>query len=94
MGKSGEEGAFRALSRGYTHWASGCLEQMEVNVEHLEFCHVRCYMRASMKADIYKVYILLGRCGDFATASSATCECVAGYVVTLHKYFWCMHACV
>ena len=44
-GKSGEEGAFRALSRGYTHWASGRLEQMEVNVEYPEFCHVRCYMR-------------------------------------------------
>jgi len=83
VGKSGEEGAFRALSRGYTHWASGRLEQMEVNVEHPEFCHVRCYMRASMKADIYKVYILLGRSEDFATVLTATCECAAGYVVTL-----------
>ena len=64
MGRTGEEGAFRALARGFTHWASGRLEQMEVNIEHPEYCHVRCYMRASMKDDIYKVYILLGRSGD------------------------------
>ena len=78
VGKTGEEGAFRALARGYTHWASGRLEQMEVNIQHPEFCHVRCCMRASMKADIYKVYILLGCCGNFATISTATCECAAG----------------
>lgn len=80
MGRTGEEGAFRALARGFTHWASGRLEQMEVNIEHPEYCHVRCYMRASMKDDIYKVYILLGRCGNFATVLTATCECAAGYV--------------
>ena len=80
MGRTGEEGAFRALARGFTHWASGRLEQMEVNIEHPEYCHVRCYMRASMKDDIYKVYILLGSSGNFATVLTATCECGAGYV--------------
>ena len=36
------EDAFRALTFGYTHWASGRLEQMEIN---LDFCHVRCNMK-------------------------------------------------
>ena len=58
VGKTGEE--FRALTRGYTHWASGRLEQMEVNIQHPEFCHIRCYMRASMKADIV-VSVLQGK---------------------------------
>lgn len=78
VGKSSEQGAFRALARGYLHWASGRLEQLEINVQHPEYCHVRCTMKASMKANVYRVYILLGRVGEFATIVSATCECAAG----------------
>ena len=60
VGRKGDEGAFRALARGYNHWASGRLEQLEVNVNHPEYCHVRCSMKASMNSSTYHVYLLLG----------------------------------
>ena len=49
-------------------------------------------MKESMKTDVYKVYILLGRVGEFATILSATCECAAGYVYCLqmHNAFICL----
>lgn len=82
MGRSGDQGAFRALTRGYTHWASGRLQEMEVNISHPAYCHVRCMMNPSMKQGVYNVYMLLGREGELATICSATCECTAGYVHT------------
>ena len=78
VGRIGDEGAFRALARGYTHWASGRLEEMEVNINHPEYCHVRCKMKPSMRTGIYNVYILLGHDGELATICLATCECAAG----------------
>ena len=60
-------GAFRALQRGYIHWASGRLSQI-----------IRCSMTPSMKSGVYRVYILLGREGELATIEKATCECAAG----------------
>ena len=71
-------GAFRALQRGYIHWASGRLSQIEVNCQHPKFCHTRCSMTPSMKSGVYHVYILLGREGQLATIEKATCECAAG----------------
>ena len=44
-----EEGTFRALTRGYTHWASGRISQIEVNLENPMYCHVRSTMSPSMK---------------------------------------------
>ena len=73
-----EEGTFRALSRGYTHWASGRVTHIEVNLENPVYCHVRSTMTPSMKQGKYHLWLLLGRNGDFATVLSATCECVAG----------------
>lgn len=78
VGRKGDEGAFRALTRGYNHWASGRLDQLEINVNHPEYCHIRCSMKASMKSNMYHVYLLLGRQGELATVVSATCECAAG----------------
>ena len=78
VGHSKMEGAFRALSRGYTHWASGRMEELEVNTHNPCFCHVRCLMKPSMKSGKYKTYILLGKDGDFATIMAAMCECAAG----------------
>jgi len=75
-----DQGAFRALSRGYNQWFSGRLEQLDINVEHPQFCHVRCIMKASMKDKSYKVYILLKRQGQLAAISVSTCKCAAGYV--------------
>ena len=81
VGRTGDQGAFRALARGYTHWSSGRLEEMDVNTNHPEYCHVRCTMTPSMKSIPYHIYLLLGRDGELATICSATCECAAGYVV-------------
>ena len=78
VGKSGGEGAFRALSRGYVHWASGRMEKLEINIQNPMFCHVRCAMKPSMKSGSYKVYVLLERDGIFGQVKSATCGCAAG----------------
>ena len=48
VGRMGEQGAFRALTRGYTHWTSGLLQQLEVNTNNPNFCHVRVAMKPSM----------------------------------------------
>ena len=77
-GRDKTEGAFRALQRGFIHWASGRLDRLEVNCRHPCFCHVRCDMTPSMKAGIYHVYLLLGKEGQLATIEKATCECAAG----------------
>lgn len=75
---SGGEGAFRALSRGYTHGASGRMDQLEVNACNLSFCHLCCLMKPSMKTGTYRVYILLGKDGIHAKIVNASCECAAG----------------
>ena len=72
------QGAFRALSRGYTHWASGRLSTLEVNYCHPKYCHVRSIMKPSMKTGSYQVYLLLCRNGTYATVVTATCQCAAG----------------
>ena len=79
-----QEGTFRALTRGYTHWASGRISQIEVNLENPMYCHVRSTMTPSMKQGNYHLWLLLGRNGDFTTVLSATCECVAGYVTYMY----------
>ena len=88
VGRTGDQGAFRALAHGYTHWSSGRLEEMDVNTNHPEYCHVQCTMTPSMKSIPYHIYLLLGRDGELATICSATCECAAGYVV------FCCYTCI
>ena len=78
VGREGEEGAFRALSRGYIHWASGRLEELQINTNHPRYCHVECKIKPSMKTGIYTVYLLLEREGELASISTATCGCAAG----------------
>ena len=78
VGHTSNEGAFRTLDRGYKHWASGRLQELDVNVNHPKYCHVRCTMNPSMKTGTYHVYLLLGREGSLATICSAKCECAAG----------------
>ena len=70
--------------RGYTHWASGRLQEMEVNTKHPSYCHVRCTMTPSMRAGVYKVYLLLGQDGKLATICSATCDAVQGMFLKLN----------
>ena len=71
-------GAFRALTRGFTHWSSGRMDRIKVNLHNPEFCHVKCTMTPSMKQGSYQVYILLHKERDLATVVAATCECAAG----------------
>ena len=77
-GRSAGEGTFRALTRGFTHWQSGRIDNLEVNVQHPLYCHVRSKMKPSMKQGSYCVSVLLGREDGFANVLSATCECAAG----------------
>ena len=78
VGHSSEQGAFRALTRGYNLWASGRIDQIEVNIEHPKYCHVCCSIKPSIKVGLYHVQILLGREGGLVTVCSASCECAAG----------------
>ena len=79
-GESCNEGrsTFRALTRGYTHWASGRLDHLEVNSQHPQYCHVWSIMKPSMKPGSYHVYLLFSRDGELACIHTATCECAAG----------------
>ena len=71
-------GAFRALQRGFVHWASGRLGEINVNVKHPLVCHVRCVTTLSMKPGKYQVYLLLGKESELATIEKAKCDCAAG----------------
>ena len=77
VGHMGDQGAFRALARGYTHWASGRLEEIQINTNNPEYCHVQCKIKPSMKVGVYNVYILLGKEGELACIHTATCGCAA-----------------
>lgn len=76
--RTNSEGAFRALKRGYAHWASGRLARIEVNVNNPEYCHVRATIKASMKPVSYNVCILLKQNGPLTSIIEATCQCAAG----------------
>lgn len=56
MSNEGTFQAFRALFRGYTHWASGRIESIEANLKNVSYCHVRCSMKPSMKTGLYHIY--------------------------------------
>lgn len=84
VGHKGDQGAFTALTRGYTYWASGKMQEMEVNTSHPVYCHVHCTMKPSMGVGLYHVYLLLGQEGELC---SAICECAAGYVHDDVLYF-------
>ena len=48
VNQSEMHGAFRALTRGYNCWASGRIDQVEINTMHPTYCHVRCTCAPSM----------------------------------------------
>ena len=72
VGRSVTEGAFRALTHGYTHWVSGRMDYMEVNTHNPKFCHIRS---PSMKPGLY---ILLQKKNEITSVEVATCECATG----------------
>ena len=59
VGRSSDQGAFRALTRGYAHWASGKLDNLEINTNNPKYCHIRAIMKPSMNTGLYNVYLLL-----------------------------------
>ena len=75
VGRRDTQGAFRALSRGFSHWASG-----RVDINHPDYCHVKCSMTPSMKPGNYQVYLLINHESDLGSVVIATCQCAAGYV--------------
>ena len=73
---------FRALTRGYAHWASGRILKLEIHTVHPLCAFVRCAMIPSMRAGSFIVTILLKREAvhgqDIASIGQATCQCAAG----------------
>lgn len=99
IGRTTQEGSFRALQQGYNHWASGRLEKMEAHCLNPKYAHVRCKLKPSMKDGNYSVGLLLGRSNDNTSILRATCQCVAGYVnfliaiifVSFNSYWMYIH---
>ena len=79
VGQEQESKTFRALYRGYNHWASGRVDKIEVNTQNLYYCFVKCVVTPSMKPGSYKVYLLLSRGSDgYGDIRTASCQCAAG----------------
>ena len=77
-GREHGEGTFRALSCGYTHWASGRVERIEVNCKNPLYCHIQSVMKPSMRQGSYRIWLVLKCTGPYAAMSHVTCECTAG----------------
>ena len=56
------------------------VDELQVNINNPQCCHVRCKMKPSMKVGVYNTYMLLWCEGDLACIKLATYECGAGYV--------------
>ena len=79
VGQERESKTFRALYRGYNHWASGRVDKIEVNTQNLDYCFVRCVVIPSMKLGSYKVCLLLSHGPDgYGGIKTASCQCAAG----------------
>ena len=74
VGHGSDSKTFRALYRGYNHWASGRVDKIEVNYQKLYYCFVRAVVTPSMKAGTYKVYLLLS-CGPDGYGEIKTASC-------------------
>lgn len=53
-------------------------DNIEVNMKHPNYCHIKCSVKPSMKQGIYHVYMLLQRNGEHGTIVAAASECAAG----------------
>jgi len=60
VGHESGEGTFRSQTRGYTDWASGHIDCLDINTQHPEYCHIQSVMKPSMKPGSYHVWLLLG----------------------------------
>ena len=58
---------------------TGNQDNIEVNMKHPNYCHIKCSVKPSMKQGIYHVYMLLQRNGEHGTTIvAATSECAEG----------------
>ena len=84
VGKARGSMAFRALKRGYVHWAYGRVSKVEVQTCHPHFTFIRSTIIPSMRSGSYSVKLLLKkrilRERVIADVSQASCECAAGSV--------------
>jgi len=69
------QGAFRAWTHGYNHWASGRLDQLQVNATQPCYCHIHGTTTPSTKPGSYAPWL---REGEVASIETATCECATG----------------
>ena len=69
LSRSKGEGAFRALSHGYTRWASGHMSVIEINTCNPQYCYmyVRSTSKPPMKLGSYQVYLLLARSDNYCS---------------------------
>ncbi len=86
--------AFRALKRGYIHWASGRINKLEVHIRHPVYTFVRCSIIPSMRSGTYIVKLMLKkqalRSQIVGNVHQASCECAAGLVFNRSLGFLCM----
>lgn len=74
--------AFRALTRGYVHYASGRVKNIEVQNKSMSYTFVRSSMIPSMKPRQYKVQLMLKK--EYVQQEcvgkvvQASCDCAAG----------------
>ena len=86
-------GAFLALNRGYIHWSSGRLGQIEINLKNPSFCHAQmCCNSTNENREVQRLSTTRETRRAIATVKKATCECAAGYVLCLH-YLLVYHYC-
>lgn len=48
-GNESGEGTFKALTQGYTHWVSGHIDCLDINIQHPDYCYIQSVMKPSMK---------------------------------------------
>lgn len=73
---------FRALKRGYIHFSSGRVSNVEVQNRNQTYTFIKSSMIQSMKTGMYKVAMVLKKefIGQECVGSivGATCDCAAG----------------
>lgn len=82
VGNTKGKKSFRALKRGYIHFSSGRVRNIEVQNRNQTYTFIRSSMIPSMKAGTYRVTMILKKeiveqeC--IGSIARATCDCAAG----------------